>query len=168
MACAFKHSCRVMAITPAFAVACPTIGGVSWAIMPDTDATFMMTPPPRRTRCRHFELRHEEGNVEIASYGRPPVLDREVGHRTEVLDRRVVVDDVEPAVGGRGILNHLPRLFGVGEIDRRDASHLAAGATHELERLVVGSNLDVAPDNLCTFSRKGLRRDATQTSSRCR
>jgi choline dehydrogenase-like flavoprotein len=37
---------------------------------------------------------------------------------------------VSYAVGGRSILNHLPRLFGVGEIDRRDASHLTAGATY--------------------------------------
>ena len=125
----------------------------------------MMTPPPRRTRCGHANFDTKNGNVEFASYRRPPVIDGEIGHRTEVLYARVVADHVEPAVGGHGILNHLPRLFGVGEIDRRDASHLTAGATYEFDRLVVGINLDVAPDNLCAFSRKGLRRDATQTSS---
>jgi hypothetical protein len=114
---------------------------------------------------RPCELRHKEGNIEFASYRRPPVIDRKIGHRAEVWSGRVVVDDVDPAVGGHGILNHLPRLFGVGEIDRRDASHLTAGATYEFDCLVVGINVDVAPDNLCTFSRKGLRRDATQTSS---
>ena len=114
---------------------------------------------------RPCELRHEEGNVEFASYGRPPVVDGEIGHWTEVLYARVVADHVDPAVGGHGILNHLLCLFRIGEIDRRDACHLTAGATYEFDRLVVGINIDVAPDNLCAFSRKGQCRDATQTSS---
>ena len=42
---------------------------------------------------------------------------------------------------------------------------VAHQSSYELDRLVVGINLDVAPDNPCTFSRKGLRRNATQTSS---
>jgi hypothetical protein len=49
-----------------------------------------------------------------------------------VANARVVADHVEPAVGGNGILNHLARLVGVGEIDRRDASHLTVGTTYEL------------------------------------
>ena len=118
-----------MAMTPAFAATCPTIGGLSGDrachrrdVYDDT-----ATAPDQVRAC---ELRHEEGNVEFAGYGRPPVIGREIGHRTEVLYGRVIADDVERAVRGSGILNHLPRLFGVGEIDRRDASHLTAGATY--------------------------------------
>ena len=72
----------------------------------------------------------------------------------------------EPAIGGDGILNHLPRLFGVGEIDRRDASHRTAGAMYELDRLVVDINLDVAPDNQppALFSSPLVRAELVRTS----
>jgi hypothetical protein len=111
----------------------------------------MMTPPPRRTKCGACELRHEERNVEFAGYRRPPVLNGKFRHGPESLHGRVVVDYIESAVGDDGVLDELPHLVRVGEVDRRDARHLAARASYEFDGLFVGLGLDVTPDDLCTF-----------------
>ena len=66
----------------------------------------------RRTRNRHragpgaatrTSIQAPDGQV--TSHDRPPVVDREVRQRTEISEGSVVVDDVEPSVGGARFLS---------------------------------------------------------------
>ena len=78
--------------------------GVSWVIMSVASAD----GPRNRHRAgpgaaTRTSIQAPDGQV--TSHDRPPVVDREVRQRTEISEGSVVVDDVEPSVGGARFLS---------------------------------------------------------------
>lgn len=62
-------------------------------------------------------FRDKEGHVEFAGDRCAPVLDRDVRHRPEARIERIVVDDIDTAVAGSGLLDPMLNLKRVSQVD---------------------------------------------------
>ena len=160
-------SSRVIAITAPFTAACAKFPGVAGSeLMPEIDPVLMIAPPPRRDEVRPRRAAGVEDEVQLVAHREVPVVVGRLRERLEARGGRVVVEDVDAAVDGRGLVDPGARRRGVAEVDGLHGRHRAAGGLHHRDRLAALGLLDVAADDQRALTGERERRGAALSTGR--
>ena len=126
----------------------------------------MIEPPPRRDEVRPGGAAGVEDEVQLVADREVPVVVGRLRERLEARGGRVVVEDVDAAVDGRGLVDPRARRRGVAEVDGLHGRHRAAGGLHHRDGLAALGLLDVAADDGGALTGERERRGAALSTGR--